>query len=341
MRGRVCSAALALALGVSLTGCAPQETVSQVFAMDTLMTLKIYGDGDTVSAEEALKRLEERIYTIESELSVTREDSFIHKINTNCGRTVAVSDDVTKLLTRTLEICEQTDGALDITAYSAVKAWGFTTGENRVPNQNELDELVKRIDYTQMQVMENGVVLSDGMQIDLGAVAKGYTGDVLALGLREMGIESACLSLGGNVHTVGTKPDGTYWRVGIEDPETGGALAVVEVSDEAVVTSGNYQRYFEQDGEAYWHIIDPDTAAPARSGLSSVTIIGSEGLYCDALSTALFVMGLDEATDFWRAYRDFEAIFVEDDGDVFLTSGLKERFSLSEENKNREVTVLE
>ena len=156
-------------------------------------------------------------------------------------------------------------------------------------------------------------------------------------------MESALLSLGGNIQTVGAKPDGSPWRVAVQDPEQDGqtALGVVEVVDLAVVTSGGYQRYFEEDGTRYWHIMDPDTAAPARSGLSSVTVVGADGTVCDALSTALFVIGAEEAADFWRENPSLavELILVEEDGTVLITPGLEDAFQLAEGQEREQVVI--
>ena len=193
------------------------------------------------------------------------------------------------------------------------------------------------MDYRQIRLMGFKATLPDGMEIDLGSVAKGYTGDVLSAFLKENGVTSAMLDLGGNIQTVGSKPDGSSWRVGIRDPEGDGNLGVVEVVNQAVITSGGYERYFEEDGVRYWHILDPQTGFPARSGLLSVTIIGECGAVCDSLSTALFVMGLDDALDHWRQYRDFEAVFVSEDGSVTITAGLEDGFALSQ--KERPFTI--
>jgi len=189
--------------------------------------------------------------------------------------------------------------------------------------------------------------LPEGVEIDLGAVAKGYAGDVLAQGLAEMGIPSALLDLGqSSIMAVGAKPDGSPWRIGIQDPEGTGYLGVLELKNQAMGTSGSYQRYFEQDGVRYCHIIDPDTAAPAQSGLASVTVVANSCLLSDGLSTALFVMGLEEGAAFWREAKAdpdlaFEAIFIEENGAVSVTSGLKDAFSLAEGYEEREVTILE
>ena len=145
--------------------------------------------------------------------------------------------------------------------------------------------------------------------------------------MKQGGAASALLDLGGNIQAVGSKPDGSPWRVAIRDPAGDGNIGVVEVADQVVVTSGGYERYFEEDGVLYWHIIDPATGWPARSGLTSVTVVGESGLLCDGLSTALFVMGREGALEHWRQHRDFEAVLVSEDGSVTITAGLEGRFT--------------
>ncbi|MDY4104163.1 MAG: FAD:protein FMN transferase, partial [Oscillospiraceae bacterium] len=186
--------------------------------------------------------------------------------------------------------------------------------------------LLPLVDYGQVSLTHDGTAaLAAGMEIDLGSVAKGYTGDVLARLFRENGMTSGLLNLGGNVQAIGAKPDGSPWRVAIRDPLSGGNLAVLEIVDQAVITSGGYERYFEQDGETYWHILDPATGYPARSGVLSATIVGDSGVVCDGLSTALFVMGVDAAARLWREQGGFEALLVTDDGTIYLTAGLEDR----------------
>jgi len=216
--------------------------------------------------------------------------------------------------------------------YPVVRAWGFTTSDYRIPGEDELTGLLEHVDYTALTVDGDAATLPAGMEMDLGAVAKGYAGEMAADLLRERGVESALLNMGGNVQTVGAKPDGSSWRIGIQDPNqpTGGYLGVLLLKDQAAVTSGGYERYFEQDGVRYWHIMDPHTGAPARSGLTSVTIVGDKGGLCDGLSTSLFVLGLDGALDYWHTYGGFEAILVDENKDVWLTGGLKDSFTLQD-----------
>lgn len=345
MKGRL-SLLLAgvLAAGAVLTGCGGEQKVSsqssQVFAMDTVMLLTVYGD----QAQQGLDQAEQIIQKLEKLWSATDENSEIWALNHSGGNWVELSEDTREILSRGLELCALTDGALDLTAYSAVQAWGFPTGAYRVPDETELEQLVGTIDYTQVELDDNQARLPEDMSLDLGAVAKGRLGEVLSQDLKELGVTSALLELGGNIQTVGTKPDGSRWRVGIQDPNSqeGGYLAIVEVADQAVVTSGDYQRYFEQDGQTYCHIMDPATAAPADSGVDSVSIVGSDGTVCDALSTALFVMGEEKGSQFWKDHPelDFEAIFVSQDGTIAVTEGLEEHFTLADGYQDREVTVI-
>lgn len=353
MKKRLLCALLALSL-LTLPGCkrAPEPVEVTVFAMDTVIQLTAY-DGNTGGTRAVLGGLTDRLAELDSQLSATREDSFVYAVNHAGGEWVEVPDSaVLALLHDALSLCETTGGALDITAYPAVKAWGFTGEEHQIPSDSELAELAKKIDYTAVALSDwagerhrGGAALPQGMEMDLGAVAKGFAGDLLAGEMRDVGITSALLDLGqSTIVAVGSKPGGKPWRIGVVDPaQPGSYFAVVELEDMAMGTSGGYQRYFEEDGITYWHILDPDTAAPARSGLSSVTVLSPSALTCDGLSTALFVMGLEEGAQFWRDHPelDFEVVFVTETGEIYRTAGLEGRFSLAEGYEDREVVVLE
>ena len=236
-------------------------------------------------------------------------------------------------------MCTQTDGALDISIYPIVKAWGFTTGDYQVPDESTIQSLLPMVDYTKVEFDKTtgNVTIPSGMTIDLGSIAKGYAGQQSAQYLRDNGVKSALLNLGGNVQTIGSKPDGSPWKVGIKDPNGDTPMMVLSITDQAVITSGEYERYFEQDGHTYWHIMDPATGHPADSGLCSVTIVGDDGGTCDALSTSLFVMGLEKAADFWGKSNDFEAVFVTDSGEVYITEGLKDKFALTDDHADTTV----
>ena len=333
-------AALTLPLCV---GCSQKNTKMEtsIFAMDTVMDLTFYG----VDPEAALKGVQEELvaelYSLEEKLSTTKETSELYALNEQ-GQ-ASLSPETVELLTQALELCALTHGALDITAYPAVRAWGFTTGDYQVPDDAALADLTALVDYTRIDYdpASGAVALPTGMEIDLGSVAKGCAGREAAQLLRQAGVASALLNLGGNIQTVGSRPDGDPWQIGVKDPATGQPMMVLSIRDQAVVTSGGYERYFQQDGRTYWHIMDPDTGRPAENGLRSVTIVGDDGLVCDGLSTALFVMGLERATRFWAASDDFEAIFVTDDGTVYLTQGLTNRFALTQDYGDTTVRVVQ
>ena len=318
-------AALALMVGL-LTGCRAKAAESTVFAMDTVMSLTVYGG----KGEEAVEEATELIYDLQDLLMATDENSPLYALNHAGGAWTDLDGDLLALLSDSKALCEKTGG--------------FISKDYRVPGEEELADLASRIDYTALELDLKGsrARLPEGMEVELGAVAKGYTGDRLAQLMAELGVESAIFSLGGNVQAVGSKPDGSSWRVAIQDPDGQGNLAIVEVADKAVVTSGGYQRYFEQDGVTYWHILDPDTAAPARTGLQSVTVIGPEGLVCDGLSTALFVLGEEQGMAFWRDHPELgvELVFVREDGSVAITAGLEDSFTLGDGFTDREVQVL-
>ena len=322
-----------------LTGCSaessPEPVQGTFFAMDTMMDFTIYGESGLIDQSESL------IASLESLVSVTDTGSELYAINQTGSGTL--TGKASSLMEQALEICRRTDGALDLSIYPIVRAWGFTTGSYQVPDEAEIQALLPLVDYRKIQydAADGDVTLPEGMEIDLGSVAKGYAGQLVAQMLREHGVQSALLNLGGNVQTVGAKPDGSPWQIGIKDPQGEDAMMVLSVEDQAVVTSGGYERYFEQDGQTYWHIMDPSTGHPADSGLISVTIVGNEGVVCDGLSTALFVMGLEKAADLWAQSDDFEAVFVTASGEVYITEGLRDRFALTKQYADTPVSVIE
>lgn len=326
-----------------LSGCATKNTANaqkheaMTFAMDTLMMLTVYdknGEQILVDAEQEIRRLENL-------LSVTIEDSDIAKLNHNAGKeAVAISDDTMSLLQVGNDINVLTNGCYDMTVSPIVKAWGFTEETHKVPSQQEIDILLPLVNHNAVTVdTENKTAYleQDKMAVDLGGIAKGYTSDCVVNLLKEKGVSSAIISLGGNVAAVGNKPDGSPWKIAVENPLNNGNgdyVGLLTVTDKFAVTSGGYQRYFEQDGKKYHHIIDPHTGYPAESGLISVTIVCDNGTKADGLSTALFVMGLEKGLDLWRQSDDFEVIFITDDHKVIATEGIAEQFAFSEEDND-------
>lgn len=286
------------------------------------MSMKAYGD----NAQKALDDSRELIMRLESELSVTDEGSCIYELNKNGKGTV--TDSAAVLINKAVEIGDRTGGALDISLYPVLKEWGFTTEDYHIPDDKILADLLSDVDYKSISISGNEVTLPENVQIDLGALAKGYTSDSIMKQMSSDGVDSAIVSLGGNVQAIGGKPDGSAWKVSVRDPFAPDTdMCIVEIKDKAVITSGNYERFFTgDDGKNYWHIIDPADGYPADNGLVSTTIIGESGLECDALSTAFFVAGKDKAVDYWRSDRSFDMILVSDDGKIYYTEGIADSF---------------
>jgi thiamine biosynthesis lipoprotein len=329
--------AICLALSILLlTACSSVNTrevssaTDEIFAMDTYMTVTCYGE----KCEEALEASLKEIQRLDNMLSVGNEDSEISIINANGSGTV--SGDTLAMISEALELENTTNGAFDITVYPLMELWGFTTGDFAVPSTDKLQSALQLVGSGRIKLdKENSTItLDDGQGIDLGGIAKGFTSNRLMEIFSEYGLASGMVSLGGNVQCYGTKPDGSLWKCGIINPlapnDTTNLLGVVSVDNKAVITSGAYERYFEdvETGETYHHILNPQTGYPANNGLISVSVVSENGMLADALSTACYVMGLDETVRYWQQYGDdFDLILMTEDKEVYVTEPLAELFS--------------
>lgn len=306
------------------TGAAAQSS-QEVFAMDTYMTVTAYG----TNGQEAVDAAIEEIQRLDALLSIGSDTSEISELNDK-GSTL-LSDDTNALVAQALDLYDTTAGAFDITVLPLMEAWGFTSQNYHVPSDSALERLLEQIGCDQMTYDADNkkLTLGQAQSIDLGGIAKGYTSGRIMDIFRRHGVTSGMVSLGGNVHVLGSKTDGSTWRVGIQNPDNTSEVAgVLNVSDCAVITSGGYERYFEQDGTTYHHILDPTTGKPADSGLSSVTIVSENGALADGLSTALFVMGADRAAEHWRQHADeFDAVLIQEDGTILVTEGIADVFA--------------
>lgn len=296
-----------------------------IFAMDTYMTLTAYG----ANAQTALDEAESEIERLDALLSTGDENSEIYKLNQN--GTGTISEDTEMLLDESEKLYTDTNGVFDITIYPVMEAWGFTTQNYRIPSDEELDTLLKNVDASKIQYDENvkKISLPENVKIDFGGIAKGYTSSRIMDIYKKCGITSGMVSLGGNVQLLGSKQDGSPWRVAVQSPDdTEDYLGILETEDKAVITSGGYERYFEEDGRTYHHIIDPSTGYPAENGLKSVTIISNDGTLADGLSTSLFIMGREKACDFWKKHSDkFDMILMTDNNELYVSSGIADAFS--------------
>lgn len=346
---------LGLASALCLGGCAERREAAQhmlenqkmenrheatSFAMDTIMTFVVlHEDG-----EELIIDAEQEVRRLENLLSVTLEDSDVSRLNAAAGKeAVKVDADTQTLLAAGQSLGEKTGGAFDIAISPIVKAWGFTEEEHHVPTQEELEALLPLTDPSDVILEgETAYLRKEGMAVDLGGIAKGYASDRVAALLREKGVESAILTLGGNVYGIGTKPSGEKWEVALANPlDADDYCGLISIANQAVVTSGGYQRYFEENGKKYHHIINPATGYPAESGLLQVTIISESGMEADVLSTALFVMGLEDALTYWQENGGFEAIFVTEAGEVVATEGADSCFAFEGRDNDFTYRVVE
>ncbi len=321
---------------VSRTTEGDQLATKELFAMDTYMTLTAYGD----QAEEAVDQAAEEIKRLDSALSTGNEDSQVSKLNANGGGNL--TEDTKYLFEKSMDLYKSTDGLFDIAIYPVMEAWGFPTQDYKVPDKTELQNLLALTDASKIRYKEEENSLSfeeEGMKIDFGGIAKGYTSSRIMKIYKDLGVTSGLVNLGGNVQSLGAKPDGSKWKVGIQDPEgKEDYLGTLSIKDQAVITSGGYERYFEEDGKTYHHIIDPRTGYPADSGLISVTIVSSDGTLADGLSTSLFIMGKDKAIAYWRDHsQEFDGILETEDGTLYVTEGIEDEF----EAKGHEVEVVE
>ncbi len=310
----------------SSTTSSSTEPVSQeIFAMDTYMTVTAYGDNAQKGVTDAIAEIER----LDNLLSIGKEDSEISKLNKSGS--AALSDDTAVMVAKALDLYKSTGGAFDITVLPLMELWGFTTQDYYVPTEDEIQSTLQRVGADKLTWDESTktLTLGDNQEIDLGGIAKGFTSSRIMEIFKKDGVTCGMVSLGGNVHLLGTKQDGSEWRVGIQDPDnTDDMLGVLEADDCAVITSGAYERNFEKDGVTYHHIIDPATGKPSNSGLTSVTIVSKDGTLADGLSTSLFVMGKDKAIAYWKQHADeFDTILVDKDRNVYITEGIADGFT--------------
>ena len=309
----------------STTASSTQPVSQEIFAMDTYMTVTAYGDNAQKGVTDAVAEIQR----LDNLLSIGKEDSEISKLNKSGS--AALSDDTAVMVAKALDLYKSTGGAFDITVLPLMELWGFTTQEYYVPTDDEIQSTLQRVGADKLTWDESTktLTLGDKQEIDLGGIAKGFTSSRIMEIFKKDGVTCGMVSLGGNVHLLGTKQDGSAWRVGIQDPNnTDDMLGVLEANDCAVITSGAYERNFEKDGVTYHHIIDPATGKPSNSGLTSVTIVSKDGTLADGLSTSLFVMGKDKAIAYWKQHADeFDTILVDKDRNVYITEGIAGNFS--------------
>ena len=328
---RFVSFVLLLAALLSLSGCASAAAMEQkqIFAMDTVMTLTAYGK----KAQDGLDAATSIINSMEALLDPELPTSTTYAINHSNGDNVVVNAQVAKMLSTAKTVYDQTGGSLDLSIYPVVKLWGFVDSRYYVPLYEEIQAQLARKAFDKMVLTSYpatgsySVSFPAGTEISFGSIGKGCTAENAISAMRQAGVKSGIISLGGNVQTLGLKPDDSKWTVAIQDPNnTASWVGTVQVGETAVVTSGSYQRFFEFDGNTYHHILNPLSGSPVTNNLLSATIICEDGTMADALSTAMFVLGETRAMNYWRQYGGFEMILITKSNQIICTKGLIDVF---------------
>ncbi|MGD1815832.1 MAG: FAD:protein FMN transferase [Pleomorphochaeta sp.] len=292
-------------------------------------------------SDEAFKQAFDRIEDIENKMSIRIASSEVSQINDNAGiKPVVVSSDTFKVIKEALEVAKLSGGAFDPTVGPLVAAWNIGSDDARVPPQEEIDSLLPLIDYKMVTLNENdeSVYLEKkGMMIDLGGIAKGYAADEVEKILVSNNVKKAIINLGGNVLTMGTRVDGSKWRIGVQKPEAerGGYVMIAYLEDQALVTSGPYERYLVVDGITYHHILDTTTGYPVVTNLTSASIIAHESFISDALSTAIYSLGLEKGLELINSMDNVEAMFIDNEDNIYLSKGFKDNkisFTLSDDS---------
>jgi FAD:protein FMN transferase len=312
---------------------APPLERTEYNLLGTACTVRLYTGGSPAALDAAFARIAE----IESRMTVNRDDSEVIRINKAAGlRPVVVTADVLEVVQQGLVYSRDGDGAYDITVDPLVSLWGIGSAHARVPGPEEIRRALSVVGYRNVMVDPKASTVflkKPGMGLDLGSIAKGYAADEVARVLRARGVATALIDLGGNVLTMGTKPDGARWRIGIQNPQEarGTKIGYVQIEGGSVTTAGTYERFFEKDGKRYFHILDARTGYPAWNGLSAVAIVAGDSLSADGYDTLVFTLGLDRGRTFVESRRGtIEAVFVTDTHEVYVTPGLRSRFTLTD-----------
>ena len=318
-----------------LVGCTKNETkvkefepiAETTFLMGTVAKITIY---DEIKDKEIFQRIFDRIMDIEQRMTINEKypNSEIIQLNNAAGKDfVKLKPDTFYILEKAKYYAELSQGKFDFTVGPIVKLWNIGSDDARVPSTEEIAEKLPLVDYNNLILEKESMsakLNQAGMVIDLGAIAKGYAADEAVKILKEAGIQHAIVNLGGNIVAINKKPDGSLWRLGLQDPYEirGNSMGVVLLNDQTMVSSGTYERYFEEDGKRYHHLIDPDTGYPGENGLISVSIITKESVNADALSTGAFLLGLEEGMKLIEELPETEAVFITADKKVYVTSGI-------------------
>lgn len=303
------------------------------FVLNTVSTITLFDH----ASDAVLQQMFDRLTEIENRMSRTLETSEVYAINEKAGiEPVKVSPDTYFVIEKALEYAAMTDGIFDISLGPVIVLWGIGTDDARLPGDDEIKEALTHVDYAKVELNEadQTVFLKEaGMLIDLGGIAKGYAADEIKRIALENGVVKAMINLGGNVYAYGEKAADTPWKVGVQSPfyERNDYFAVVSVTDKTVVTSGPYERNFEQDGKIYHHIFNSETGYPTDNDVAAVTIVADDSIDADALSTIMFCLGVEAGLEFIKNIEGAQCIYVTADSHVYVSDGLKNNINITDD----------
>ncbi|MBW8350958.1 FAD:protein FMN transferase [Bacillus sp. IITD106] len=301
------------------------------FLMGTVVTVRIYDNGKEAVLEPAFKR----INSLASRITVNEKGSEIDQINQNAGiQSVKVSKDIYKLIAAGKDYSEKANGSFDISIGPLTSLWHIGFPDARKPDDTEIKAALPLISYKHIEInKKNQTVLltKKGMQLDLGAIAKGFITDEVAKVLKQHDVKTAIIDLGGNIYVMGKNPSGKDWTVGIQDPFSprGEIVGKISESNKSIVTSGIYERYLEIDGNKYHHLLNPKDGYPFNNEIAGVSIISDQSIDGDALSTVVFSKGIKDGMKFIEGIKGVEAIFISTDKKIYTTKGLINNFELT------------
>lgn len=303
------------------------------FFMGTVVKISLYDKKD----ESIITKAFDRIKEIENEVSINKQGTELQRLNSFAGKSpLKVKDDTYVIIKKGLEYSKLSQGSFDITIGPIVKLWSIGLPEAKVPTELEISDKLKLVGYRDVKINEDKSVFlkKPGMSIDLGGIAKGYTADEVVEVLKQNGVKSAVIDLGGNVFVLGSKTDGQPWKIGIQNPfeVRGKIIGTIDVQNKSIVTSGIYERFIERDGKRYHHILSPFNGYPYNNEIAGVTIVSDKSIDGDALSTTVFSKGLNGGMKFVNETKGIEAIFVTKNKEVYTTNGLKSNFKLTNED---------
>ncbi|MGL4914442.1 MAG: FAD:protein FMN transferase [Romboutsia sp.] len=328
---------LTIFLTLAISGCSnegenDQLSRTEIF-MGTPIKLTLYNE----SNEEILDKAFEKVSKIEDTLSINKPGTELDNLNAKSGISPVVLSEMSyDIIRKALEYSKLSDGGYDVSIGPLIKLWSIGLPEAKVPTQEEINEVIKLIDYSNIDMNDSNreVFLSKkGMIVDLGSIAKGYVADELVKLLKDEGIEKAIIDLGGNIYALGYKEENKKWRIGIQNPfdDRGNVVGTIDVANKSVVTTGVYERFIEKNGKKYHHILNPKTGYPYETNIAGVSIVADHSIDADALSTLVFTKGLEEGLKFVNELENVDAIFITNKKEIYTTKGIKDNFKIMNE----------